>query len=138
MSISQDSISKGDYKPLSKLTGEIEEIGKNILIERGLEERFVTISLPTTLLGINISGGDAGIKLPIPSALYKQYFVGRKYRAFVKRVMEELAIPAQYGKLKDKLNSYAWIKEDKFPKFYLKEDRFPSKYHKKFSKSYIA
>jgi len=134
----QDSISKGDYKPLSKLTREIEEIGKNILIERGLEERFVTISPPTTLLGINISGDDAGIKLPITSALYKQYFVGRKYRAFVKRVMEELAIPAQYGKLKDKLNSYAWIKEDKFPKFYLKEDRFPSKYHKKFSKSYIA
>ena len=137
LSSAQDSISKGDYKPLSKLTREIEEIGKNILIERGIEERFVTISPPTTLLGINISGDDSGIKLPIPTALYKQYFVGRKYRAFVKRVMEELAIPAQYGELKDKLNSYAWIKEDQFSKFYLKQDRFPSKFHKKFSKSTI-
>jgi hypothetical protein len=52
--------------------------------------------------------------------------------------MEELSIPAQYGQLKDKLNGYAWIKEDKFPKFYLKEDRFPSKYHKKFTKSTIS
>lgn len=47
--------------------------------------------------------------------------------------MEELAVPAQYGNLKTKLNGYAWIKEDRFPKFYLKEDRFPSKFHKPFN-----
>jgi len=134
----QDSISKGNYKPLSKMTREIETIGKNILIEKGIEERFLTISPPTTLIGIDISGDDTGIKLPIPSALYQQYFAGRKYRAFVKRVMEELAIPSKYGKYKDKLNGYAWIKEDSFPKFYLKKDRFPSKYHKEFINSFIG
>lgn len=134
----QASISDGDYKPLSRMTREIEEIGKNILIEKGIEEKFLTISPPTTLLGIDISGDDTGIKLPIPSALYKQYFAGRKYRAFVKRVMEELAVPSKYGEYKDKLNGYTWIKEDSFPKFYLKEDRFPSKYHKKFTSSFIG
>jgi len=133
----QDSISSGDYKPLAKLTREIEVIGRNILIERGFEERFVTLSPPTTILGIDITGDGAGIKFPIPTALYKQYFLGRKYRAFVKRVMEELAVPAKYGELKDKLNGYAWIKEERFPKFYLKEDKFPSKYHKKFTSAII-
>lgn len=131
----QESIEKGDYRGLSKLGHEIEEVGRNILSEKGIEKRFITISPPTTILGIGIGGDDAGLKLPIPSVLYKQYFLGRKYRAFVKRVMEELAIPAQYGALKDKLSGYAWIKEEKFPKFYLKQDRFPSKFHKKFGKS---
>jgi len=131
----QASIAKGDYRGLSKLGHEIEEVGRNILLERGIEKRFITISPPTTILGISVNGDDTGIKLPIPAVLYKQYFLGRKYRAFVKRVMEELAIPAQYGALKDKLNSYAWIEEKRFPKFYLKQDRFPSKFHKKFDKS---
>ena len=131
----QASISKGDYKPLSRLSREIDEVGRNLLLERGIEERFVTLSPPTTLLGIDISGDDTGIKLPIPAAFYKQYFVGRKYRAFIKRVMEELAVPAQLGQLKDKLNGYAWIKEEKYSKFYLKEDRFPSKFHKPFINS---
>ena len=133
----QESIAKEDYKPLSKLVREIENIGKNILREKGMEERFITLTPPTTLLGIKVEGDDAGIKFPIPSVLYKQYFVGRRYRAFVKRVMDELSIPSKYGELKDKLNSYAWIKEDRFSKFYLKEDQFPSKFHKKFGKSYL-
>lgn len=131
----QESIAKGNYSGLSKLGHEIEEVGKHILLERGIEKRFITISPPTTILGIDIGGDDTGIKLPIPSVLYKQYFLGKRYRTFVKRVMEELAVPAQYGALKDKLNGYAWIKKDSFPKFYLKQDRFPSKFHKKFNKS---
>ncbi|MBE8994780.1 hypothetical protein [Microcystis aeruginosa] len=129
----QQSIEKGDYKPLAKMKREIEAIGKNILIEKGLEDRFLKITPPTTMLGIKVEGDDSSIKLRIPSALYKQYFVGRRYRSFVKRVMEELAVPAQYGDLKTKLNSYAWIEEDKFSKFYLKQDRFPSKFHKPFT-----
>lgn len=131
----QNSIEEGNYKPLTKLVREIEEIGKNILVEKGIEERFITISPPTTLLGIKMGGDDTALKFPIPSSLYKQFFVGRKYRAFVKRVMEELAVPAQYGKLKDKLNSYAWFKGDPFPKFYLKQDQYPSKFHKHFTKA---
>ena len=133
----QESIAKEDYKPLSKLVREIENIGKNILREKGIEERFITLTPPTTLLGIKVEGDDAGIRFPIPSVLYKQYFVGRRYRAFVKRVMDELSIPSKYGELKDKLNGYAWIEEDRFSKFYLKEDQFPSKFHKKFGKSYL-
>ena len=129
----QQSIERGDYKPLAKMKREIEAIGKNILIEKGLEDRFIRITPPTTILGIKVEGDDSSIKLRIPSVLYKQYFVGRKYRAFVKRVMEELAVPAQYGNLKTKLNSYAWIEGERFSKFYLKQDRFPSKFHKPFT-----
>jgi len=129
----QLSIEKGDYKPLAKMKREIEAVGKNLLVEKGLEDRFIKITPPTTILGIKVDGDDSSIKLRIPSALYKQYFVGRKYRAVVKRIMEELAIPAQYGEIKTKLNSYAWIKEEQFPKFYLKEDKLPSKFHKPFN-----
>jgi hypothetical protein len=53
----------------------------------------------------------------------------------VKKVMDELAMPSQYGKLKDRLNGYAWIDEEQFPKFYLKQDKMPSLFHKPFSKS---
>ncbi|MEG3438273.1 hypothetical protein V0288_14180 [Pannus brasiliensis CCIBt3594] len=127
------SIEKGDYKPLAKMKREIEKVGNNILLEKGLEERFIRITPPTTVLGIKIDGDDSSVKLPIPAVLYKQYFVGRRYRAIVKRVMEELAIPAQYGQLKTKLNGYAWIEGDQFPKFYLREDKFPSKFHKRFT-----
>jgi hypothetical protein len=131
----QQSIEKGDYRPLAKMKREIEAVGKNILIGKGLEDRFIKITPPTTILGIKIECDDLPFKLRIPSVLYKQYFLGRKYRAFVKRVMEELAIPAQYGELKTKLNSYAWVDEDRFPKFYLKRDRFPSQFHKPFNKA---
>lgn len=123
----QQSIEQGNYKPLAKMKREIEAIGKSILVERGIEDRFIRITPPTTIFGVKVEGDDSLIKLRIPSVLYKQYFIGRRYRAFVKHVMEELAVPAQYGDLKTKLNSYAWIEveEDKLPKFYLKQDRFP-------------
>lgn len=133
----QNGIAEGNYKPLAQLKRDIEAVGKNLLIERGLEDRFIKITPPTTLLGIKIDGDDSSIKLRIPSVLYKQFFVGRTYRAFVKRAMEELAVPAQYGAIKTKLNSWAWIKEDKFPKFYLKEDELPSLFHKPFSTSVL-
>ncbi len=131
----QSSISLGDYKPLSKMAREIEKVGANILKEKGIQQNYINLSPPTTIIGINLTGEDTGIDLPIPSALYKQYFLNRKYRAFVKRTMDELAMPSQYGVLKDKLNSFAWIQEDKYPNFYLKEDRLPSKFHKEFSAS---
>lgn len=133
----QNGIADGNYKPLAKLKRDMETIGRNILIERGLEDRFIKITPPTTLLGIKVDGDDSSIKLRIPSVLYKQFFVGRTYRAFVKRAMEELAVPAQYGAIKTKLNSWAWIKEDKFPKFYLKEDKLPSLFHKPFHRSVL-
>jgi hypothetical protein len=133
----QNGIVEGNYKPLAQLKRDIETIGRNLLIERGLEDRFIKITPPTTLLGIKVDGDDSSIKLRIPSVLYKQFFVGRTYRAFVKRAMEELAVPAQYGAIKTKLNSWAWIKEEKFPKFYLKKDKFPSLFHKPFRESIL-
>jgi hypothetical protein len=48
-----------------------------------------------------------------------------------------VGVPAQYGAIKTKLNSWAWIKEDKFPKFYLKEDNLPSLFHKPFHTSVL-
>jgi hypothetical protein len=131
----QTSIDKGDFTPAQKLKADIDKVGKNILAERGIEQRLVNITPSTTLVGISVSGGDLSLQKRIPPVLYKQFFVGRTYRAFVKRVMEELAIPSQYGALKTKLNNYAWISGDRFPKFYLKEDRSPSKYNKTFRTS---
>lgn len=133
----QNGIAEGNYKPLAQLKRDMETIGRNLLIEKGLEDRFIKITPPTTLLGIKVDGDDSSIKLRLPSFLYKQYFVGRTYRAFVKRAMEELSVPAQYGDIKTKLNSWAWIKEEKFSKFYLKEDKFPSRFLKPFNKSVL-
>lgn len=133
----QNGIADGNYKPLAQLKRDMETIGRNILIERGLEDRIIRLTPPTTLFGVKMDGDDSSIKLRIPSILYKQFFVGRTYRAFVKRAMEELAVPAKYGAIKTKLNSWAWIKEDKFPKFYLKKDKLPSLFHKPFSTSVL-
>ncbi|HCI75556.1 MULTISPECIES: hypothetical protein [unclassified Psychrobacter] len=87
------------------------------------------------MLGISVSGDDAKIELPIPPYLYKQYFLGKRYRSFVRKVMNELSMPSQYGALKDRLNGYAWIEKDQMPKFYLKQDQMPSLFHKPFHKS---
>jgi hypothetical protein len=76
----QNGIIAGNYKPLAQLKRDIEAIGRNLLIEKGLEDRFIKITPPTTLLGIKVDGDDSSIKLRIPSVLYKQFFVGRTYR----------------------------------------------------------
>jgi hypothetical protein len=128
-------IEKGIYKKHSLMVKDIERVGENLLKEKGVDPRFIKLAPPTKLLGISVSGDDAKIDLPISSKLYKQYFVGKKFRSFVKKVMDELAMPSQYGKLKDRLNGYAWIDEEQFPKFYLKQDKMPSLFHKPFSKS---
>lgn len=128
-------IEQGIYKKHSQMVKDIERVGENLLKEKGVDPRFIKLGPPTKLLGISVSGDDARIDLPIPSGLYKQYFVGKKYRSFVKKVMDELAMPSQYGKLKDRLNSYAWVDKEQFPKFYLKQDRMPSLFHKPFRKS---
>jgi hypothetical protein len=132
----EDQISKGNYKALSKMKREIEALGRSILIERGLEEGIIKLSPPTTIFGIKVEGDDLSVNLRIPSILYKQFFLRRRYRAFVKRVMDELAIPAQYGELKTKLNGWAWIgKGGESSKFYLREHRPSSIFHKPFDEA---
>jgi hypothetical protein len=127
----EQEIANGNYKPLAKMKREIERVGRNILIERGLEDRLVTITPPTTIFGIKVEGDDLSVNLRIPSILYKQFFLGRRYRAFVKRVMEELAVPSRYGELKTKLNGWAWIeKEGATSRFYLKKHSPSSIFHK--------
>lgn len=130
-----DEMTKGKYKKHSQMVRDIETIGENLLREKGVDPRFIKLSPPTKLLGISVSGDDAKIELPIPTQLYKQYFLGKRYRSFVKKVMEELSMPSQYGALKDKLNGFAWIDKKQFPKFYLKQDKMPSLFHKPFSRS---
>lgn len=128
-------ILKGVYKKHTQMVKDIERVGENLLKEKGVDPRFIKLGPPTKFLGISVSGDDAKLDLPIPAGLYKQYFVGKKYRSFVKKIMDELAMPSQYGKLKDRLNGYAWIDKEQFPKFYLKQDRVPSMFYKPFSKS---
>jgi hypothetical protein len=132
-----DGIASGDIRPAKRLKEEIEKIGENILIEKGLDRRYLTLTPPTTLLGIGVNGDPMSLKCPLPSALYKQFFVGKRYRVFIKRTLEELAIPSQMGQLKDKLNGYAHTEGQKYSKFYLGADYSPSKYHKIFDSSVV-
>lgn len=130
-----NGIASGDIRPAQKLKADIEKIGENILIEKGLEKRYITLTPPTTLLGIGVNGDPASLKCSLPGALYKQFFVGKRYRVFIKRTLEELAVPSKMGQLKDKLNGYASIEGEGYPKFYLNPDYSPSKYHKVFNSS---
>lgn len=124
----------GNYNPLSKLASEIEKIGKSFLLEKGIEQRLISISPPTSLVGIKVEGDDSAIRRRMPAWLYKQYFFTRRYRAFIRDVMAELAAPGQYGRLKTKMNSWAWVADenDEYDgdPFYTKEYRFPSQFHK--------
>lgn len=131
----EKEMDEGRYHKHSRMINDIESVGDNLLKEKGVDPRFIKIAPPTKILGISVSGDDAKIELPIPSVLYKQYFSGRRYRSFVRKVMDELTLPAQYGGLKDKLNGYAWVKKEQMPRFYLKQDRMPSLFHKPFTKS---
>jgi hypothetical protein len=132
----ESEVSKGNYKPLARMKREIETLGRSILIEKGLEDPLIKITPTTTVFGIKVEGDDLSVKLPIPSILYKQFFLGRRYRAFVKRVMDELAVPSKYGQLKTKLNGWAWIeKEGGSSKFYLKGHWAASIFHKPFGEA---
>lgn len=131
----EKDMEQGKYQKHSKMVQEIKAVGDNLLKSKGVDPRFIKLAPPTKMLGISVSGDDAKVELPIPVALYKQYFIGKRYRSFVKKVMNELSMPSQYGDLKDRLNGYAWIKKDQVPNFYLKQDRMPSLFHKPFTKS---
>lgn len=124
----------GNYAPLTKIARDIEIVGQNFLLERGIDQRIIRISPPATLVGIKVEGDDSAIRMRIPSALYRQYFLTRSYRAFVRDVMTELAAPGQYGVLKTKMNGWVWLEqsENEFSgaAFYTKGYRFPSLYHK--------
>jgi hypothetical protein len=124
---------QGDYRRRAQLLNDMENIGKALAAELGIEQRFLRIKPPTTITGISIEGDDTGIKLPISSALYRQYFLTRRYRVFLRDVMADIARPAQYGAIKTKLDGWAWIDDKaKFSgnRFYLKDYKFPSKFHR--------
>jgi hypothetical protein len=124
----------GNYAPLSKISREIEIVGQNFLLERGVDQRIIRLAPPTTLVGIKVEGDDSAIRMRMPSALYKQYFLTKRYRAFIRDVMAELAAPAQFGALKTKMNGWVWAEQSESDfsgaAFYTKDYRFPSLYHK--------
>lgn len=124
----------GNYTPLSKLARDIETVGQNFLLERGIEQRIIRLAPPTTLVGIKVEGDDSAIRMRMPSALYRQYFFTKRYRAFIRDVMAELAAPGQYGVLKTKMNGWAWVEPSEKgyaeAAFYTKEYSFPSLFHK--------
>ena len=94
---------RGRYQKHSKMVSEIKSVGDNLLKTKGVGPRFIKLAPPTKMLGISVSGDDAKIELPIPPYLYKQYFLGKRYRSFVRKVMNELSMSSQYGALKDRL-----------------------------------
>lgn len=110
----ETALREGNLKPYRKLHRDIEKIGKNILRERGIEPAQVKLSPPWKLIGV--TPADTGVEFPkealsldiaLPSVLYKQFFVRRRYRTILKSIMEELAIIPTLGRYKDKLNSYS-------------------------------
>lgn len=124
---------QGDHRKRSQLLNDMDNIGKALAAELGIEQRFLRLKPPTTVTGISVEGDDTGIKLPISSTLYRQYFLTRRYRAFLRNVMADIARPAQYGAIKTKLDGWAWLDEkSEFSghRFYLKDYRFPSKFHR--------
>ena len=124
---------QGDYRKRSQLLTDMDNIGKALAAELGIDQRFLRLKPPTTVTGISVEGDDAGVKLPISSKLYRQYFLTRRYRVFLRDVMTDIARPAQYGAIKTKLNNWAWLDENsEFSgnKFYLKDYQFPSKFYR--------
>lgn len=124
---------RGDHRKRAQFLADIENIGSSIAAQLGIESRLLRLKPPTITTGISVEGDDTGIKLPIPSTLYRQFFLTRRYRAFLRDVMADIAAPSQYGDVKTKLDSWAWLDETSEysgPRFYLKEYRFPSKFHR--------
>lgn len=124
---------RGDFRRRRQFLEDIENIGNALAVTLGVESRFLRLKAPTTITGISIEGDDTGVKLPIPSVLYRQYFLTRRYRTFLRDVMADIARPSQYGAVKTKLDSWAWVEEGaefSEDKFYLKPYRLPSKFHR--------
>ena len=102
----EQSSEKCDYSLLSWIKADIEEIGVNILRRSGLKTEHIRLTPPLKFFGITVSGEPTGISVPIPELLYKDYFLTRRYRCFLKSVMEEIAIPSKLGEMKDKLDRF--------------------------------
>lgn len=125
----QDALDRADVSQKIKLAREIESVGIALLRERGIEQQLLRVKPPTEFLGISVEGEDAGISKGLPQWLYKQLFLHRKYRAFVKDVMGELATLAQLGVYKDMLKRFAVFEGTQYPAFYTKKEPSWSKYH---------
>ncbi len=129
----------GAHRKRRQLLNDFDSIGNALIAELGVEARFLRLKPPTTVTGISVEGEDTGIKIPIPSALYRQYFLNRKYRSFLRDVMRDLAAPSQYGRLKTKIDGWAWLDENSEfagKRFWQKSYQFPSKFHKPLSHPY--
>jgi hypothetical protein len=123
----------GDLRRRSTLLADFDRIGAAVLAERGIDRRFLTLKSPLAIAGIKLEGDDTGIKLPIPSALYRQFFFQKRYRAFIRDVLADLSAPSKYGALKTKLNSWVWPPDatgTAAPAFYLKQHQVPSLYYR--------
>lgn len=129
----QSDAERGDHRRRAEFLADIENIGNAIAKQLGIESRLLRLKPPTTITGISVEGDDTGIKLPIPSSLYRQFFFTKRYRTFLRDVVMDIAAPAQYGQVKTKLDSWAWVdatSEHSGTRFYQKEYRFPSKFHR--------
>jgi hypothetical protein len=133
LSEAHSSALKGDLRRRSTLLADFDRVGAAILAERGIDRRFVTLKPPLAISGIRLEGDDTGIKLSIPSGLYRQFFLHKRYRAFIRDVLADLSAPSKFGALKTKLNSWAWPPDSgtsSVDAFYLKQHQVPSLYYR--------
>lgn len=121
----------GKPRALLQLQDDVTNIGDALIAESGLALRYAKISSPLKLGGVSVTGEEMSLRLPLPQWLYKQAFLHRRYRVFLREVMSEIAQVATLGTLKDALDSFVWWGDEvNYGPFYLKQPRL-GKYQKK-------
>lgn len=114
----------GASKTLGKIRKEISDIGEALIARSGIARRYLRLTPPLEWAGIKLDGEELSAKLKIPEILYKQVFLGRRYRVFLRDTMKEIASVGQLGTLKDTLNGFAWVDGTQYPATYAKSPRF--------------
>ncbi|WP_309889905.1 hypothetical protein [Archangium sp.] len=122
----------GEVHEVRKFSTEVEKIGAALLKEHKIVGAQLALKPPLSLLGTKVDGDDLKIELPISAGLYKQYFLHKRYRTFVRSVMDELAYVSKLGVYKDQLDKYANLTGEKYPPFYAKSDPPRSKFQHSF------
>ena len=121
ISEASDEMGKGVYTKITDLQQEVQDVAHNLTRRSGIERCNLFTGPKLSIATINTSAQSATLKSKLPTWLYQQWFLNKRYRCFIHDTMQELLIPSKLGDFKDRLNSYADVKESDYPSFYLKE-----------------
>jgi hypothetical protein len=97
---------RGNVSEYQRLLADFKKIGTNVLRQRGIAPGHIKFGPPSSIVEVSVSGDDLSVDVPIPRVLYKQFFVHRRYRAFLRSVMDEIAMVSTLGNFKDRLDRF--------------------------------